>query len=160
MSVARQFPKRFKGSPCSSQYSRWFKSLRRQPSKCARQNDSSSRLFEGVILGMIIPLTHKISRGEKIASESLGTSVSPMDAYPARPARQIKFPVPPKIFPVLLSREFEQLSPLYQCVRGEKPGQFGRFCGISLFFPLLNREITGNFCEFGRYGGIFGRINS
>ena len=25
---------------------------------------------------------------------------------------------------------------------------------------LLNRENTGNFREFGRYGGIFGRINS
>ncbi len=25
---------------------------------------------------------------------------------------------------------------------------------------LLNREKTGNFSEFGQYGGIFGRINS
>ncbi len=56
-------------------------SLRRQPSKCARQNDSSSERFPAVILGTITLLLHRIYRGEKIAPGEPQTSVQRPDAY-------------------------------------------------------------------------------
>ena len=52
-----------------------------QPSKCARQNDSSSERFPAVILGTITRLLHRIYRGEKIAPGEPETSVQRPDAY-------------------------------------------------------------------------------
>ncbi len=86
-----------------------------------------------------------------------------MSAKPRLRPRDLILPVPLAGWPGAKARGLPPSVPAVRVLLGFSA--ISRTCWQSGANPsppisLLNREKTGNFREFGRYGGILGRINS